>query len=124
MSLLSVIDLLVSEMAATRRKSGCRYLRSRAIRSRRVMGRIHLVAGVFYARDAKQAFRRDAPICARSLHLVVATCSPVARCISSHSICSDVCGCQCMDNLGTEIPRACDWSGLGLHVSGTSDYRW
>ena len=83
-----------------------------------------LIAGVLWLGDTKQAFCGDAALRACALHLVDATKNSLVRYIVSHSICSDLSARKRVDNLGTEISRTRDWSGLGPNLSRTSDYRW
>src|SRR5262249_22686144 len=124
MSLLSLIDPMVLKVAEPKRRNDRIWFLPRAISSGPFIGGIRLIAAVLHSRDAKQAFRGDAALCARALHLVDARKNPLARHADSHSICSDLSAGQRVDDLGTEISRTRDWSGLGPSLSGTSDYRW
>ena len=67
------------------------------------------VAGLFHTRDRKQAIHGRVACCARSLRLVAKRTNPMAGCCGTCAVCGNIRACQRLDDLGTEVPRWCNW---------------
>src|SRR6266700_3161746 len=84
----------------------------------RAPGAVCFVAGVFHTRDRKQAIHGHVACCARSLCLVAERTNPMAGCCGACAVCANIRPCQCLDDLGTEVPRGRQRSGMGAELAG------
>src|SRR5437016_5140570 len=81
------------------------------------------VAGLFHTRDRKQAIHGHAACGARSLCLVAERTNPMGGCCGACAACANIRGCQRLDDLGTEIPRGRQRSGMGADLAGAAHHR-